>query len=152
GYHIIQVLGHRTGKPEADPAHPGAPGDNKDAQPEEQIHARHILIKTGAPSQNPFAPPKSARDTAREAIIDEKTKKQVEEIAKRTNIKVPEDFPVKAPETPQMPMGATHGGMQAPPPGDEEELPPTAPPAGGSANTGKSAGGAKTKTPPDRKK
>jgi parvulin-like peptidyl-prolyl isomerase len=153
GYHIIQVLGHRTGKPEADPAHPGAPGDNKDAQPEEQIHARHILIKTGAPSQNPFAPPKSARDTAREAIIDEKTKKQVEEIAKRTNIKVPEDFPVKAPETPQMPMGATHGGMQAPPPGDEEEMPPTAAPAGGGgANSGKSAGGAKTKTPPDRKK
>jgi parvulin-like peptidyl-prolyl isomerase len=151
GYHIIQVLGHRTGKPEADPMHPGAPGDNKDAQPEEQIHARHILIKTGAPSQNPFAPPKSARDTAREAIIDEKTKKQVEEIAKRTNIKVPEDFPVKAPETPQLPMGATHGGMQAPPPGEEEELPPSAAPQG-SANSGKPTGGAKTKTPPDRKK
>lgn len=122
GYHVIQRLGTRQGKSEANPM---AEGDAaKGGQPEEQIHARHILIKpTAGPSQNPFAPPKSPRDTAKEAIIEEKTKKEVEEIAKRTNIKVPEDFPVKAPETPpQMPpgMGSPHGdmggGAGAPPP------------------------------------
>src|SRR5215213_11106508 len=113
GFHIIQRLGTRQGKSEPNPM---AEGDaTKGSQDEEQIHARHILIKpNAAPSQNPFAPPKSPRDTAKEAIIEEKTKKEVEEIAKRTNIKVPEDFPVKAPETPpQMPpgMGSPHGDM-----------------------------------------
>jgi parvulin-like peptidyl-prolyl isomerase len=146
GFHIIQVLGHRSGKPEPAPgATPAA-----DAQPEEQIHARHILIKTGGQSQNPFAPPKSPRETAKEAIIEEKTKKEVEEIAKRTKIQVPADFPVKAPEAgPQMPM-SPHGGagMEGPPPG-AEEMPP--PPAGG-ADSGKPAGGAKPKPEPGKKK
>jgi parvulin-like peptidyl-prolyl isomerase len=112
GFHIIQVLGHRQGKSEPNPM---AEGDAaKGGQPEEQIHARHILIKpqTAGQSANPFAPPKAPREAAKEAIIEEKTKKEVEEIAKRTNIKVPEDFPVKAPETPPMPMGVSpHGDM-----------------------------------------
>ena len=118
----------------------------KGGQPEEQIHARHILIKpNAAPSQNPFAPPKSPRDTAKEAIIEEKTKKEVEEIARRTNIKVPEDFPVKAPETPpQMPpgMGSPHGDMggEAPPPPVEAPGEPAP------------SGGAKGKTAPGKKK
>src|ERR1044071_655514 len=60
GFHVIQVLGRRTGKTEANPM----TGDKGGAD-EEQIHARHILIKSGAP-QNPFGgPPKSARDTAK---------------------------------------------------------------------------------------
>ena len=147
GFHIIQVLGRRTGKAEADPMHGGA---DKEGQPEEQIHARHILIKTGGQSQNPFAPPKSARDTAREAILEEKTKREVEEIAKRTNVKIPEDFPVKAPETPQLPMGASpHGGVPAPR-GGEEELPP--PPAEGGEGQGKAAEAARPKATPARKK
>jgi parvulin-like peptidyl-prolyl isomerase len=151
GFHIIQVLGHRTGKAEAEAAHAGEPAGDKAGQPEEQIHARHILIKTNAPSQNPFAPPKSARDTAKEAIIDEKTKKAVEEIAKRANIKVPEDFPVKAPEPAQLPPGSPHGGMQAPPGDDEEELPP--PPADeGNANAPKPSNGATRKPAPGKKK
>jgi hypothetical protein len=133
GFHIIQRLGTRQGKSEPNPMAPD--GGDKGGQPEEQIHARHILIKPNAgPSQNPFAPPKSPRDTAKEAIIEEKTKKEVEEIAKRTNIKVPEDFPVKAPETPpQMPpgMGSPHGdmgggeGQGAPPPPVEEDPKPS---------------------------
>ena len=131
GFHIIQRLGTRQGKSEPNPMAPE--GADKGGQPEEQIHARHILIKPNAgPSQNPFAPPKSPRDTAKEAIIEEKTKKEVDEIAKRTNIKVPEDFPVKAPETPpQMPpgMGSPHGdmgggeGQGAPPPPVLEDEP-----------------------------
>ena len=131
GFHIIQRLGTRQGKTEPNPMGEGDAA--KGGQPEEQIHARHILIKpTAGPSANPFAPPKSPRDTAKEAIIEEKTKKEVEEIAKRTNIKVPEDFPVKAPETPpQMPpgMGSPHGDMGggegAPPPVVEEEAQPS---------------------------
>ena len=119
----------------------------KGGQPEEQIHARHILIKpNAAPSQHPFAQPKSPRDTAKEAILDEKTKKAVEEIAKRVNIKVPEDFPVKAPETPQMPPGmggSPHGGA----PG-AEELPP--PPAE-EGEAAPAPGGAK-KSAPGKKK
>ncbi|MFL6331746.1 MAG: peptidylprolyl isomerase [Pyrinomonadaceae bacterium] len=131
GYHIIQVLGHRQGKSEPNPMGEGDAA--KGGQPEEQIHARHILIKpNAAPSQNPFAPPKSPHDTAKEAIIEEKTKKEVEEIAKRANIKVPEDFPVKAPETPPMPTGASPQGDMGG--GDEgEAAPPPGPPAGGGA-------------------
>jgi parvulin-like peptidyl-prolyl isomerase len=147
GYHIIQRLGSRQGKTEPNPMGEGDAA--KGGQPEEQIHARHILIKqSAAPSQNPFAPPKSARDTAKEAIIEEKTKKQVEEIAKRTNIKVPEDFPVKAPETPpQMPpgMGSPHGDMGG---GADEGVPPGPPPTDDAAPSG----GAKPKGSPGKKK
>ena len=143
GFHIIQVLGHRQGKSEPNPT---AEGDAaKGGQPEEQIHARHILIKpnTGQ-SANPFAPPKSPREAAKDAIIEEKTKKEVEEIAKRVNIKVPEDFPVKAPETPQLPPGmAPQGGDMG---GDEGEAGPPPPPAG--AGDGKPAGGVKPKPAP----
>src|SRR5215208_4920372 len=133
GFHIIQRLGTRQGKTEPNPM---AEGDAaKGGQPEEQIHARHILIKpNAAPGQNPFAPPKSPRDTAKEAIIEEKTKKEVEEIAKRTNIKVPET-------PPQMPpgMGSPHGDMggEAPPPPVEAPVEPA--PSGGAK--GKAAPG-----------
>jgi parvulin-like peptidyl-prolyl isomerase len=149
GFHIIQRLGTRQGKAEPNPMAPPG-GDDKGGQPEEQIHARHILIKSNAaPSQNPFAPPKSAHDTAKEAIIEEKTKKEVEEIAKRANIKVPDDFPVKAPETPQLPPGASpHGDMGGP--SDEDE--PVAPPPASDDNA-KPSGGAKPKpTAPGKKK
>lgn len=137
GFHIIQRLGTRT--------QPGEGG----AQPEEQVHVRHILFKPSAPSANPFAPPKSPRETAKDAILDEKTKKAVDEIAKRVNIKVPEDFPVKAPETPQLPMGASpHGGAGGVP--DEHELPP--PSAEGGAGAPAPSEGAKPKTAPGKKK
>ncbi|HEX8501538.1 MAG TPA: peptidylprolyl isomerase [Pyrinomonadaceae bacterium] len=136
GFHIIQRLGTRT--------QPGEGG----AAAEEQVHVRHILFKPNAPSANPFAPPKSPRDTAKEAIVEEKTKKAVEEIAKRTNIKVPEDFPVKAPETPQMPLGASpHGGPGGAPEG--QEIPP-APPEGGGA--GRPSGGERPKGAAPKKK
>ena len=142
GFHIIQRLGTRQGKSEPNPM---APDGDKGGQPEEQIHARHILVKPNAPpSQNPFAPPKAPRETAKEAIIEEKTKKEVEEIAKRVNIKVPEDFPVKAPETPpQMPggMGSPHGGDMGAPPATDEA--PPAPPAEGNSAKPKGSPGKK---------
>lgn len=143
GFHIIQRLGTRQGKSEPNPMGEGDAA--KGGQPEEQIHARHILIKPNAsPNANPFAPPKAPRETAKEAIIEEKTKKEVEEIAKRANIKVPEDFTVKAPETPPMPMGASpHGGM-----GGGDVPPPTegpGEPAPSGETKGKAAPGGKKK-------
>jgi parvulin-like peptidyl-prolyl isomerase len=134
GFHVIKMLGHRT-----------QPGENG-AQPEDQVHVRHILIKPSTPNQNPFAPPKSPRDTAREAILEEKTKKITDEIVKRTNIKVPDDFPVKAPEVPPGLGESPHGGVQP----DEDE--PGQPPVEENANTGKSTGGAKPKPAPPVKK
>jgi parvulin-like peptidyl-prolyl isomerase len=144
GFHVIQRLGTRQGKSEPNPMAPE--GADKGGQPEEQIHARHILIKpTSGQSANPFAPPKPPREQAKEAILEEKTKKEVDEIAKRTNIKVPEDFPVKAPETPPMPMGgmgSPHGGDMG---GDVPPPPAPAPEADPS-------GDAKGKAAPGKKK
>jgi len=112
GYHVIKLLGRRTDK-------------GPDDKPQEQIHASHILIKPAVPESaaNPFAPRKAMREQIKEALVQEKEEKAIEEIVKRTNIKVPEDFPVKAPE---MPQGMSpHGGMMAPPSGGEEApMPP----------------------------
>lgn len=145
GYHVIQRLGTRQGKSEPNPM---AEGDEaKGGQPEEQIHARHILIKSPAPpSASPFAAPKPPRDVAKDAIIEKKTKAEVEEIAKRANIQVPEDFPVKAPETPQLPpgMGSPHGSV-----GGGDVAPPPPPPAEEGANP---SGAAKGKAAPGKKK
>jgi parvulin-like peptidyl-prolyl isomerase len=146
GFHVIQVLGHRMGKSEANPA----TGD-KGGEDEEQIHARHILIKSGPASANPFAPPKSARDTAKEAIIAEKRKKLVEEIAQRTKISVPEDFPVKAPDVPPN-MGGPQGGMGAGPGPDDEEGAPVGPDEDQGKDASKPSGGAKPKPAPPAKK
>src|SRR5262245_11740873 len=80
GYHIIKVEERKT--------------ESKDGKPEEQVHARHILIATGAP--NPFGPPKSAKDQAREAVEQEKEKKLIEDIVKRqsNHITVADNFSV----------------------------------------------------------
>src|SRR5256714_5220373 len=125
GYHVIQMLGHRQ-----------QPGENG-APPEEQVHVRHILIKPNAPNQNPFAPPKSPRETAKDAILQEKTKKFIEDVAKRKDIKVPEDFPVKAPEVPPQAL-SPHGGMGGPPP-EEDELEGPADEGSANANAKQSA-------------
>jgi len=148
GYHVIQVLGHRTGKTEANPA-TGAGG----GQDEEQIHARHILIKTGSSSANPFGQPKSPRDTAKEAILAEKRKKLVEEIAQRSKVTVPDDFTVKAPEVPQG-MGMPPGmGGGAPPADDVHGVPGGEEEGEGDADAPKKpSGGAKPKAAPPSKK
>ena len=124
GFHIIKVdeRGQR----------PGANG-----QPEEQVHARHILIAAENPEgaqANPLAPPQSPRDQARAAIERDKQKKLIDEIVARTRVSVPDDFQVTAPPMPQgMPMipGLTPEGGAPPPPGGAEPVaPPTAPPNG----------------------
>jgi hypothetical protein len=141
GFHVIKVTGHRTDK-------------GQSGEPQEQVQASHILIKTGAPSQNPFAPPQSPRDIAKEAIVGEKMKQFEDDLAKRSDIKVPEDFPVKKPEVPQNPLMSPHGGAGGPS-GDVEEMPPPDEGTGDNANpkAGKPPAGAKPKpTTPGKKK
>jgi serine/threonine protein kinase/parvulin-like peptidyl-prolyl isomerase len=81
GYHIIKLEERRTGM--------------KDGKPEEQVHARHILI--GEPVSDPSSPPKTARDKARAAAEEEKQKKILDEIVKRSNIVVAENYYVSMP-------------------------------------------------------
>lgn len=83
GFHVIKVEGHRN-------------GTSADGKPEEQVHARHILIAK-APQGNPFGPPKSGSDQAREAIEQEKEKKLLDEIVSRSKVTIAENFQVTAP-------------------------------------------------------
>jgi parvulin-like peptidyl-prolyl isomerase len=108
GYHIIKVEEKKT--------------ETKDGKPEEQVHARHILIASGAP--NPFGPPKSPKDQAREAVEQEKEKTMIDEIVKRqsSHITIAENFAVTAPPPQQMQQGLPPGMSPSGPP--QEEPPP----------------------------
>ncbi|MDT4952645.1 MAG: peptidyl-prolyl cis-trans isomerase [Acidobacteriota bacterium] len=125
GYHIIKVE-ERAMK------------NGPDGKPEEQVHARHILIGKGGSQSNPLAPPQSPQEIAKAAVEQEKQKQILDEIVQRSHVTVAEDFPVKKPELPQMPEGL--------PPGMEEEAPPAeAPmpaPSGNANNTSKPKTGA----------
>ena len=119
GFHIIKVDERRTQK-------------NKEGKDEEQVHARHILISSGAKSDNPAGPPQSGRDTAKAAVEKDKREKLLADITKRNNITVAENFEVEAPPAPKQPQfpGMPPGAeMQpGPPPGaaEEEMVPPDA--------------------------
>jgi parvulin-like peptidyl-prolyl isomerase len=142
GFHIIKVTGHRTDK-----------GPN--GEPQDQIQASHILIRTGEKNPNPFAPPRSPEEIAKDAIIEEKTKQFEDDLVKRSDIKVPEDFPVKKPEAPPGALMPQPGDMGESPDDAEEALPPSTGEGAGSANAnaGKSAAGAKPKpAAPGKKK
>jgi parvulin-like peptidyl-prolyl isomerase len=92
GYHIIKLDERKT--------------ETKDGKPEEKIHARHILIgESGGGGDNPFAPPKTGRDKARAAVEQEKQKKILDDIVKRSHVTVAENFKVKMPEPQQQPQG-----------------------------------------------
>lgn len=107
GFHIIKLEEKKT--------------EMKDGKPEEQIHARHILIGSGA--QNPFGPPKSPKDQARDAVEQEKEKKMIDEIVKRqsNHITIADNFSVPQPPPQQMQQGL--------PPGMMPEAPPASSPA-----------------------
>jgi peptidyl-prolyl cis-trans isomerase C len=125
GYHIIKV--EERGMKEG-----------PDGKPEEQVHARHILISNGSKQGNPMAPPQSPHDIAKEAVEQEKQKKVIDEIVQRNHVTVAEDFTVKKPELPQMP-----GGL---PPGmEEEEAPAEEPPSAQPVPPGNANGAAKPK-------
>ena len=118
GYHIIKVEERRN-------------GTSPTGQPEEQVHARHILISSGAPQQDenmPGAPPQqSVREKAKAAVEQEKEEKLVEEIVTRQRVTVAENFTVTPPQMPQ---------MQTLPPGMMPSEEGGAPPSSGGAETG----------------
>ncbi len=117
GFHIIKVEEKRT--------------ETKDAKPEEQVHARHILIASGA--QNPFGPPKSSKDQARDAVEQEKEKTLIDEIVKRqgSHITIAENFSVTMPPPQQMPEGLPPGNAPEPPPASASPAPKGKAPAKG---------------------
>jgi len=88
GFHIIKVEDRRT-------------QNGADGKPEEQVHARHILIAAGGgPAANPMAPPQSPREKARAAVEEEKAKKTLDEIVSRSHVTVADNFQVNVPPTP----------------------------------------------------
>lgn len=99
GYHIIKVDERRT--------------ETKDGKPEEQVHARHILISEGPAG-------KSGREQAKGAVEQEKQKQVIEDVVKRSHVKVADNFQVSAPppqEMPGLPPGMGGDPNQGPPPG-----------------------------------
>lgn len=109
GYHIIKVDEKKT--------------ETKDGKPEEQVHARHILIAIGAP--NAMGPPKAPKDQARDAVEQEKEKTMIDEIVKRqsSHITIADNFSVAMPPPQQLQQELPPGMMPAGPP--EEGPPPT---------------------------
>ena len=91
GFHIIKVDERKTEK--------------KDGKDVEQVHARHILIGESQEGANPFAPPQSGRDKARAAVEQEKQKKVLDEIVKRSHVTVAQNYQVKMPEQQPAPQG-----------------------------------------------
>lgn len=132
GYHIIKVEERGT-----------KPGP--DGKPEEQVHARHILISKGGQPPNSPGAQQPPRELARAAVEQEKQKQLFDEIVQRSHVKVAEDFPVTKPEQALGPPGLPPGVEEE----DEGEPPvetgpePTPPPA--NANT---AAKPKTSAPP----
>ncbi|HEV2827653.1 MAG TPA: peptidylprolyl isomerase [Pyrinomonadaceae bacterium] len=114
GYHIIKVDERKTEK--------------KDGKDEEKVHARHILIsESGGEGANPFGPPQSGRDKARAAVEQEKQKKVLDDIVKRSHVTVAENYQVKMPEQqPQqgLPPGFAPGQSGEPQPVEPVEKPP----------------------------
>ncbi len=105
GYHIIKLDERKT--------------ETKDGKQEEQVHAHHILIGESAQSDNPMARPQSGRDKARAAVEQEKQKKVLDDIVKRSHVTVAETFPVKMPDAQQMQPAMPPGfgpGVQGPAP------------------------------------
>lgn len=94
GLHIIKLEGRRT--------------EEKGGEPEEQVHARHILI--GPPADNTGAAPKSAREQARTAVEQEKEKQLMDEIVKRSRVVVPDNFQVAAPTPTPVAAGTPAAG------------------------------------------
>jgi parvulin-like peptidyl-prolyl isomerase len=119
GYHIIKLEERRNGTSQA-------------GQPEEQLHARHILIPSGEAEDNPMAPPQqSAREKAKAAVEQEKEEKIINEIVARSNISVADNFAVAAPQMPQMP--GLPPGMTLPE--EDGAATPSAPPSSQGSGT-----------------
>lgn len=116
GFHIIKLDERKTEK--------------KDGKDEEQLRARHILIGGGGDAGNPFAPPQSGRDKAKAAVEQEKQKKVLDDIVKRSHVKVAQNYQVKMPEQQQPPPGMPpeFGGPPPSAPGPVEPVEDVPPP------------------------
>ncbi len=113
GFHIIKLEERKTEK--------------KDGKDEEQIHARHILISESTEAANPFAPPQTGRDKARAAVEQEKQKKVLDDIVKRSHVTVASDYQVKAPE--QQPQQGLPPGFPPVQSGEPKPVEPVEKPA-----------------------
>ena len=101
GFHIIKLEERKTEK--------------KDGKDEEKIHARHILIgDSGGEAANPFGPPQSGKDKARAAIEQEKQKKVLDDIVKRSHVTVAQVYTVKMPDQPPPQQGLPPGFAPGP--------------------------------------
>lgn len=105
GYHIIKMLGRRTEK-------------GSDGKPQEQVHVRHILFRPEVGQENPFSrEQKPLREKIADAIVAERVEQRVKEITEKSQVKVAEEFAVKAPEgqprAPLSPHGETGGAPPA---------------------------------------
>jgi parvulin-like peptidyl-prolyl isomerase len=101
GFHIIKLEERKTEK--------------KDGKDEEKIHARHILIGDSAgEAANPFAPPQSGKDKARAAVEQEKQKKVLDDIVKRSHVTVAQVYTVKMPDQPPPQQGLPPGFAPGP--------------------------------------
>jgi parvulin-like peptidyl-prolyl isomerase len=107
GFHIIKMLGRRTEK-------------GPDGKPQEQVHVRHILLRPEMAESNPFGPRKSLREMVADSIASERIEQKIKELTEKSNVKVPDEFAVKAPEAPQRPAGIPPqgGAAEAPLPND----------------------------------
>jgi peptidyl-prolyl cis-trans isomerase C len=95
GFHIIKLDDRRTEK--------------KDGKDEEQVHARHILISAGQPGR-------SGRDQAKSAVEQEKQKAAIDEVVKRSHVRVAENFQVNAPPPPAESAFPPAGTVEPPTP------------------------------------
>jgi parvulin-like peptidyl-prolyl isomerase len=124
GFHVIKVEERKT--------------EQKDGKPEEQVHARHILVTVGqASAPNPFAPPPSMKDQARAAVEKEKQEKVIEEIVNRSRVTVAENFTVEPPPPqPQMPEMTLPGMEEGTEGSNSNTEPQPTRPGSANANTG----------------
>jgi parvulin-like peptidyl-prolyl isomerase len=95
GFHIIKLEDRRT--------------QTKDGQPVEEVRARHILISSGS-GGGPGGAGGSGRDQAKNAVEKEKYKQTMDDIVRRYNITVAEDFQVVAPQASPTPKSAAPVG------------------------------------------
>ena len=87
GFHVIKVEERRT--------QAGAQGAS-----EEQVHARHIFIAPGEPGSQRASGRGTLREKVEQMLQQEKQKKYLEDLVKRADVVVPDDFVVRVPEMP----------------------------------------------------
>jgi parvulin-like peptidyl-prolyl isomerase len=103
GFHVIKVEGRRD--------------KNEEGKAEEQVKARHILVRPeGISEPNRFSAPKPLREQVKESLGRKRQEEKIKQIVEHSKVQVPENFEIKMPEMPKTPMGSPHGEVPLPPP------------------------------------